>query len=217
MEADPLGFWRFADSETEDGMTSSDKPVYERERKFIVAERSILNGLTWEYIVQGYIWKAEGYAIRARVIKNPVREAGELSYEDRGGKITAKGPKYGDEREEYEIDVPVSFAQGIIDRSELVIRKRRYHLVDPESAQVWDIDEFEDDNTGLIVAELEALRGGNHNEADDDDVRSAKMPKWAYREVTSDKRFNNENLAAYPVSKWDKESDWKPESPWDWD
>ena len=93
---------------------------------------------------------------------------------------------------------------------------RRSH-VDPESAQVWDIDEFEDDNTGLIVAELEALRGGNHNEADDDDVRSAKMPKWAYREVTSDKRFNNENLAAYPVSKWDKESDWKPESPWDWD
>ncbi|OZE13475.1 hypothetical protein CH249_01245 [Rhodococcus sp. 05-2255-3B1] len=197
-------------------MTAADKPVYERERKFILADHSILKGLSWEYIIQGYIWKIDGYAIRARVIKDPARNAGEFTYEDKAGKITAKGPKYGDEREEYEIDVPVQFAQGIIDRSDLVIRKRRYHLVDADSAQIWDIDEFEDDNAGLIVAELEAMKGTEHDDTEDDDVRAAKMPRWAYREVTSDKRFNNENLASNPVSTWDDISDWKPESPWDW-
>ncbi len=196
-------------------MTAAEKPSYERERKFIVADRSILKGLSWEYILQGYIWKVDGYAIRARVIKDPVRNAGKFTYEDRAGKITAKGPKYGDEREEYEIDVPVSFAQDIIERSDLIIRKRRYHLVDPESSQIWDIDEFEGDNEGLIVAELEAAQGTNDDHSDYD-VRSAKAPQWTYREVTSDNRFNNENLASNPVSTWENEADWKPESPWDW-
>lgn len=190
-------------------------PTYERERKFIVADRSILQGASWDLIEQGYVWKSGGFAIRARVILEPVRSAGDFTYTDKTAKITAKGPNYGDEREEYEMDVNITFAREMIQQTRYVIRKRRYHVVDPETEQTWEIDEFLEDNEGLVIAELEGAKGSKHDEFDA--VRSAAMPKWAYREVTGDKRFNNENLASDPVSGWETGDDWKPASPWDWD
>lgn len=195
-------------------MTTSE-PQFERERKFIVEDKSILQGVSWELIEQGYVWAVNGYAIRARVILEPTREGGEHSFVDKEARITAKGPNYGDEREEYEMDVHVAFARDIIKLTDQLIRKRRYHFTDPATREMWEVDEFLDDNTGLFVAELEGRKGSPHD--DMDAVRSAKTPKWAYKEVTGDKRFNNENLAAHPVSKWENEKDWKPESPWDWD
>ncbi|MGZ9840096.1 CYTH domain-containing protein [Tsukamurella ocularis] len=191
-----------------------DKPHYERERRFIVEDKSIIRQAPWEYIEQGYVWAIDGYAIRARVIQDPVRDAGEHSLVDRQGVVTAKGPRIGDEREEYEVNTTVAFAREIVSRSDFVIRKRRYHVIDPETEQTWDIDEFLDENEGLLIAELEAGKG-----PDEDDLnalRELPVPKWAYREVTSDKRFNNENLADTPVSRWENPEDWKPSSPWDW-
>lgn len=196
-------------------MSITNEPTYERERKFIVADKSILKGRSWELIEQGYVWAAEGYAIRARVVLEPVRNGGEQVYEEKYARITAKGPNYGDEREEYEMDVHVAFAQAVIKLTDRLIRKRRYHLVDQESEQTWDVDEFLGDNEGLIIAELEGVRGPALD--DMDSVRTTKVPKWAHKEVTGDARFNNENLAVNPVSKWPQEEDWKPESPWDWD
>ncbi|WP_421874677.1 hypothetical protein [Mycolicibacterium wolinskyi] len=196
-------------------MSNADQPTYERERKFIVADKTILKGASWELIEQGYVWAKDGFAIRARVVLDPVREGGELTYVDKLARITAKGPNYGDEREEYEMSVHLPFARDIIKLTDQIIRKRRYHIVDQDSEQTWDIDEFLGDNEGLIVAELEGAKGAGLEELDS--VRATKMPKWAYREVTGDSRFNNENLAANPVSKWKEEGDWKPESPWDWD
>lgn len=196
-------------------MSINAEPVFERERKFIVADKSILKGREWELIEQGYVWASEGYAIRARVVLEPMRDGGEHTYQEKFARITAKGPNYGDEREEYEMDVHVAFAREVIKLTDRLITKRRYHLVDPESEQTWDVDEFLGDNEGLIIAELEGAKGSGLDDLDS--VRATKVPKWAYREVTGDVRFNNENLAVNPVSKWSEEDDWKPESPWDWD
>jgi len=175
-------------------------PRWERERRFIVAERSILRGVSWHLIEQGYVWAKDGYAIRARVQSIPER-SGEMSVY--AATITAKGPRIGDAREEYEMDVDADFARELIRRSGAVIRKRRYQYV---SDFTWDIDEFLDDNEGLVIAELE---GGV-------ELETLKPPAWAFKEITSDTRYNNEALARTPVKTW-ASSDWKPESPWDWD
>jgi adenylate cyclase len=175
-------------------------PRWERERRFIVAERSILRGVSWHLIDQGYLWTMDGYTIRARVQSIPERSGDESVY---SATITAKGPRIGDAREEYEMDVDADFARELIHRSEAVIHKRRYQYV---TDVTWDIDEFLDDNEGLIIAELE---GGA-------EIEKLKPPSWAFKEITSDTRFNNEMLAHTPVSRWDT-MDWKPDSPWDWD
>ncbi|MFI7165304.1 hypothetical protein ACIBM3_22865 [Rhodococcus erythropolis] len=180
---------------------------YERERRFIVSEKSILHGAWWHLIEQGYIWAVDGYAIRARVELSPERSG---DFSDFSATFTAKGPRIGDEREEYEIEVDSKFAREIIARSDLLIRKRRYKVIDQGT---WDIDEFLGDNEGLVIAELEAGKDPVARQA----LREMETPKWAYKEVTSDTRFNNEELAKNPVSSWEEESDWKPDSPWDWD
>lgn len=143
-----------------------------------------------------------GDQVGARAVQLPMRDGSYVDEEH--GTITAKGPLYGDEKEEYEMYVPIDFAKEIIERSTSLITKRRYQLV--LDGHTWDVDEFLGENEGLVIAELEGH-----------DVRDVRPPDWAEREVTSDVRFSNPLLARNPVSSWENESDWKPASPWDWD
>jgi CYTH domain-containing protein len=57
---------------------------------------------------------------------------------------------------------------------------------------VWEIDEFEDDNRGLITAEVELK----------DEHQLVTLPGWLGQEVTGDPRYFNSNLVANPFSKW---------------
>lgn len=173
----------------------------ERERRFLLAEPSITKGLSWTLITQGYFFAQDGYALRVRTREEPTNRKGQLSFLD--GRMTAKGPRIGDERDEYEADMDPLLAVEFISRCPNVIRKRRYQLVSEE--QTWEIDQFLEDNEGLWIAELEGQ-----------DIREVKVPQWALREITSETRFNNDELAFKPISTWDNQ-DWKPESPWDWD
>jgi CYTH domain-containing protein len=114
--------------------------------------------------------------------------------------ITAKGPRIRDERHEYEMLVSADFAREIIARSDWIVEKKRYSF--SADGQVWDVDVFAGRNAGLIIAELEGV-----------DIREVKSPWWAVREITSDTRFNNEELAKFPVSTWGSE-DWKSDPIW---
>lgn len=172
-------------------------PNHERERRFLVAERSVLTGTTWHLLEQAYVWSMNGYAVRVRRELEPMLDG---TYAPVRASLTAKGPRFGDEREEYEMEVGDDYAASIIEQSEMVLRKRRHLLVDD---QVWEIDEFLDANDGLIIAELE---GSN--------IRNVKKPHWASREITSDTEYNNDELAKNPVSRW-PHKDWVPKSVWD--
>ncbi|WP_144627354.1 CYTH domain-containing protein [Arthrobacter woluwensis] len=168
-------------------------PHTERERRFLVKDLSILNGTTWNLLEQAYVWSSGGYAIRVRRELEP-RADGE--FRTVRASLTAKGPRYGDQREEFETDVTAEYAGEVIDRGDHVIRKKRHHFVDD---QTWEIDVFLDANDGLVIAELEG-----------EGIRSIPVPAWAWKEITSDTRFNNEELAVYPVSAWDADGDWRP-------
>jgi adenylate cyclase len=71
-----------------------------------------------------------------------------------------------------------------------VIEKVRHFVT--VGRHVWEIDEFEGDNAGLIVAEIEL--GHPDEEFDKHD--------WIGEEVTHDVRYYNTSLARLPFKDW---------------
>ena len=64
------------------------------------------------------------------------------------------------------------------------------------AGKVWEIDVFEGDNEGLVVAEIEL-------ESEDEVF---KLPEWIGKEVSAFERYYNMRLTTYPYSQWtDKE------------
>ena len=72
------------------------------------------------------------------------------------------------------------------------IRKVRHHVsIGPH---LWEIDEFEGDNAGLVVAEVELDR----------EDQAIDLPPWVCEEVTHDPRYFNSNLALQPFQRWSR-------------
>ncbi len=71
-----------------------------------------------------------------------------------------------------------------------LIEKTRYRI--ENQGLVWEIDEFEGENAGLAIAEVEL--------ASVDQV--VALPSWVGEEVTTESRYYNANLIANPYSRW---------------
>jgi CYTH domain-containing protein len=76
--------------------------------------------------------------------------------------------------------------------SHLVVKTRHSYL--SQDKEPWDIDEFHRENEGLFIAEIEM---GSLAALD-----NVLTPTWSLREVTGDRRFNNEELAFNPWNRW---------------
>ena len=74
-----------------------------------------------------------------------------------------------------------------------VINKTRHFVI--HGNHTWEIDEFHNENQGLIVAEIELTTL---------DEQFTK-PNWIGNEVTNDLRYYNNNLANNPYSEWTKD------------
>ncbi|MBC7971376.1 MAG: CYTH domain-containing protein [Verrucomicrobia bacterium] len=154
----------------------------EIERKFLVkgdAWRSLATGIAYS---QGYIVSTEGRTVRVRVV-------GEQGY------LTIKGATSGITRAEFEYPIPVDDAlemQHTLCDPPLIQKKR--HKIE-YAGLVWEVDEFEGENQGLIVAEVEL----------EDVKQTIALPDWIDREVSDDPRYFNANLVKHPFSEWVKE------------
>jgi len=149
----------------------------EIERKFLLAgdDWPRLNG---QAIAQGYLSRDKHRTVRVRL-------KGEAAF------LTIKGLSTGATRAEFEYPIPVADAQALLALCEgPVLKKTRYHL--PQGTHTWEIDVFEGDNAGLVVAEIEL---GHEDEA-------FERPTWLGAEVTHDPRYFNANLIAHPYSRW---------------
>ena len=71
-----------------------------------------------------------------------------------------------------------------------LIQKKRFQVT--LAGYVWEIDEFQGPNQGLVLAEIEL-----QTEAD-----VFETPDWIGREVTHDPRFYNSNLVRRPFQSW---------------
>ena len=151
----------------------------EIERKFLVKTDS------WRGQDQGKRYR-QGYlsTVKERTVR--VRTAGEKGF------LTIKGVTVGASRPEYEYESPASDANQILDQlcQQPLIEKTRYRI--SYAGLVWEVDEFEGENRGLITAEVELK----------DEKQVVSFPEWVGREVTADPRYFNANLVAKPFTTW---------------
>ena len=122
----------------------------------------------------------------ARVVR--VRRAGS------SGALTVKGLTSGVERVEFEYAIPAADADAMLDALCLrpILEKTRYR--EPWGGRTWEIDVFEGENAGLVVAEIELAAAA-------DELR---LPPWAVKEVSADPRYFNSNLTQHPYTRWDR-------------
>lgn len=155
---------------------------FEIERKFLVVGDFKKYAHDSVRICQGYLSSVAERVVRVRV---------------RGDKgfITIKGESNdsGVSRFEWEKEISVDDALSLLKLAETgVIDKTRYLVKNTDGIHTWEVDEFQGDNTGLTVAEIEL---NNENENFD-------RPAWLGKEVTGDSRYYNSALSKNPYKNW---------------
>jgi len=153
----------------------------EIERKFLVSTSCYQNLGDYEYCIQGYIPSKNDPLIRIRII-------GSKSF------LTMKSDVNGITRLEYEYQIPNQDAKDLLKLfcKDSIIEKNRYII--HYKSTLWEVDEFLGDNEGLVVAEVEL----------NSESQRYDKPEWVDKEVSTDKKYYNYNLAHHPYKKWNK-------------
>ena len=151
----------------------------EIERKFLLKNDSWRGQDTGKRYRQGYLSTVKERTVRVRTAADK-------------GFVTIKGITVGASRSEYEYEIPAADANEMLDRlcERPLIEKTRYRI--SHAGLVWEVDEFEGENRGLITAEVELK----------DERQSVTPPDWIGKEVTGDPRYFNANLVAKPFTTW---------------
>ncbi|QJD29497.1 CYTH domain-containing protein [Methylococcus geothermalis] len=159
----------------------------EIERKFLV------RGEGWRKAVSDSMRICQGYLNDEQRCSVRVRISGERAW------LNIKSATIGTQRHEFEYEIPVADGEALLrDMScKPLIEKVRYFV--PVAGKLWEVDVFEGENAGLVVAELEL----------DDPDEPFELPAWAGEEVTHDARYYNTCLSTLPFSRW-PEQDRKP-------
>jgi adenylate cyclase len=152
----------------------------EIERKFLVdkAKWSKLAKPGGTGYIQGYLSIDDDKVVRVRV-------AGDKGF------LTIKGKSKTFSHPEFEYAIPVDDAQELI-RLYTTTRVEKVRTRIPAGNHVWEVDEFQGENEGLLMAEIEL-------ESTDDVF---EQPDWLGKEVTGDKRYYNAWLSLHPFQKW---------------
>lgn len=153
----------------------------EIERKFILTSDDWRQSVSHsEFYRQGYLASNEKSSIRVRIAAD-------------NAWLNIKSATLGIQRTEFEYEIPLADANVILDQLSqgAVIEKTRYFV--PDGDHLWEIDVFERDNAGLVVAEIEL----------DDEHESFNKPAWVGEEVSDDPRYYNVCLVDHPYCDWD--------------
>lgn len=154
----------------------------EIERKFLVGDAEFLASHTGERCIQGYLAFGPPVAVRVRIMGDQAT-------------LNIKTATVSITRHEYEYEIPLEDAEEILRTScaGAIIEKTRYRV--EYEGKTWDVDVFEGENAGLVVAEIEL-------ESEDEAFVS---PPWVGREVSGDPRYLNTSLCRDPYRRWSKE------------
>lgn len=153
----------------------------EIERKFLVTSTEFLSeSIQLNRIVQGYLNSNPERTVRIRI-------------KGTQGFITIKGKgnESGTTRFEWEKEIEVTEAEQLLLLCEDgVIDKVRYEI--PFGNHLYEVDVFEGNNKGLIIAEIEL----------EDENESFEKPNWLGAEVTGDDRYYNASLSVSSYKNW---------------
>ncbi len=151
----------------------------EIERKFLVIGDGWRDAAVGTRFRQGFLSTEPERTVRVRV-------AGAR------GSITVKGKTVGAKREEFEYEIPLQDVERMLDGlcERPLIEKVRYTLC--VGRHTWEVDVFEGENAGLVIAEVEL----------ESEEEAFDKPDWAGEEVTDEPRYFNSNLVAKPFRTW---------------
>lgn len=150
----------------------------EIERKFLLASDA------WRAAVERSVPMRQAY-LGGTGVSVRIRIAGDRAL------INIKQNRLGMAREEFEYPVPMDDGLRLtaLAGGGRVEKTRHYLHV---GGMLWEIDEFEGDNQGLVVAEIEL------QSAD----QAFERPDWLGREVTDEERYYNVALSTHPYTQW---------------
>lgn len=158
---------------------------HEIERKFLLASDAWRAEVSHSArLEQAYLTPpAGGEGARASV---RVRSDGARAW------LNLKSRTLGAVRREFEYEVPLADARVMLDAlcAGAAILKTRHYV--KRGAHTFEIDEFDGENAGLVVAEIEL--------GAEDEV--FERPTWLGAEVTDDPRYYNVNLVTHPYCRW---------------
>ena len=162
----------------------------EIERKWLIDPDNVpdLKGIEYYNMVQGYITNEKNKCVR-------VRRAGP------NGWLTIKGPTTGISRPEFEYKIHWEEAQKMLDTMcGDIISKKRYMMEYGyifvkkdllcsylEKEYTIELDIFNEDNEGLIIAEVEFKS--------EEEAKAFVVPDWFGEDVSEDPRYYNASLA----------------------
>lgn len=107
-----------------------------------------------------------------------VRMAGRQAF------LTIKGLRVGLAAPEFEYEIPITDVGSLETlRVSSIIRKNRYPIIIRD--RVWEVDVFEAEHRGLIIAEIEMKKV----------MEKIRLPPWIGREVSFDPLYSNASLA----------------------
>lgn len=150
----------------------------EIERKFIAKTIDYSALGKGRHLRQGYLSREKNSTVRVRI-------------DDGCATLTIKGKTTGIARSEFEYEIPVTDAIALLQLCDgPLIEKMRYEIT--FAGHLFEVDVFEGDNAGLIIAEVE-LQSADETVA---------LPDWIEREVSFDARYFNSNLAVNPYRLW---------------
>ncbi len=150
----------------------------EIERKFLVHADKLPPLASPLIIKQGYI-PTQNATVRIRLSNDKAF-------------LTIKGRAKGLARSEFEYPIPVADAEAMLQELCMhpYISKKRYLI--EYTGHTWELDVFEGENEGLVVAEIEL-------ECEDE---TFEKPEWVAEEVSDDPRYRNAYLVKNPYNKW---------------
>ena len=161
-------------------MNNEERNYTEIEKKFLVIGNFKNSIKSSHKIIQGYLSHDPARSVRIRVI-------------DENGYINIKGETIhgGVSRFEWEKEIPKEEAQRLLGLSKGYIVEKIRHLIDYKE-HLFEIDEFQGENAGLVIAEIELAS---------EDEKFDK-PEWLGREVSHDTRYYNLELSVNPFTHW---------------
>ena len=161
----------------------------EIERKFLLA------GDGWREAAHKVVPMAQGYLNALAIVDSGAMQTSvRVRIEGEAAFLNIKSREAGPSRQEFDYEIPVADARALLALCVGgTIDKRRHYV--QHAGHLWEIDEFLDDNAGLVVAEIEL------GSVDETFVK----PDWAGAEATHAQRYYNLALASRPYSQWREE------------